>query len=316
MSKHEFRDEDGNVIDPSEIESGGYEVVDGAPAVEQAPAPKRKRGKVVAASAAVIALLAGGGGAAYVLTSGHGGGPAPVAAPSSSASVVAPSSSTLASSSPSSSAPAANGVNATPLPLHACLLGEADGVNSAQWPAGTPRPSLAMKVVDSVELPPTFTGLASSQKSDAEHRVQILQTAPDALGIYWDQRDSGLGPAWWKVSVETRTGRPVVAGEGAGTGNDRDFPGACTRTFESGTYLVVGRGIPGGAQAQQPGQIALSALKVDASSLQPDAPQIVWAVAGNRLLKTELVRTGTGAVSDPESSVSASTSPEPGDGAP
>lgn len=313
MSKHEFRDEDGNIVDPSEIANGGYEVVDETKSANPAPAPKRIHGKAVATTAAVIALLAGGGGAAYVLTTGHDSAPAPVAAAPSHASVAPSSSAPASSSSPSSSVPAAaNGVNSVALPLHACLLGEADGTNSAAWPTGSPRPGLALRVIDSVELPPTFTGLASSQKSDAEHRVQILQTSPTDLGIYWDQRDSSLGPKWWKVAVETGTGRPVVAGEGAGTGNDRDFPGACARTFESGTYLVVGRGIPGGAQAEQPGQIALSALKVDASSLQPDAPQVVWAVAGNYLLKTELVRVGSQTSFD--SSSAAASTPASGGG--
>lgn len=302
MSKHEFRDEDGNIVDPNEVASGGYEVVDEIDTNDE-PAPKRKGRRAVAVSAAVIALLAGGGGAAYVLTAGHDGASALVAVtPSSSASSVAPSSSTP-SSSPSSSTPgAANGVNSVPLPLVACT----GGVDDARWEAGAPRPSAALKVVDSVELPPGFTGRTSAQLGDALHRVQILQTGPAGLGVYWDQRDSGFGPSWWKVSVETGSGRPVVAGEGAGTGGDRDFAGACTSSFGSGTYLVTGRGIPGGAQADQPGQIELSALKVDSSSLKEDAPQVVWVVARNQLLKTELVRVG--------SSSSVSTTPATGGG--
>lgn len=295
----EYRDENGNLVDPAEI--GDYEAVDSA--------PKSKRGRVIAASVAAVALLAGGAAGTYYVTGERGDAPAPAvaSAPQSVSSVsVVPSS---AASSASSMPPAANGINAAPLPpLVACT----GGVDDAKWEAGAPRPQAALKVIDSVELPSGFTGRTSSQKSDAEHRVQILQTAPDALGIYWDQRDSGLGPKWWKVAVETHTGRPVVAGEGAGTGTDRDFRGACTSSFESGTYLVTGRGIPGGAQATEPGQIPLSALKVDASSLAKGAPQVAWAVAGNRLLKTELVRVGAGTSSSDASSSESSTAPSDG----
>ncbi|WP_270484855.1 hypothetical protein [Gordonia jacobaea] len=302
----EYVDEDGNPVSADEIAKGGYEVVDETTANPE-PAPKRKGRGAVAVSAAVIALLAAGGGTAYVLTSSHGDAPAPVAAaPSSSvSSSVAPSSSTP-SSSPSSTPGAANGVNSIPMPTSACVLSESDGVGIAQWETGARPPSGALKVVDSVELPSTFTGLASSQKSDALHRVQILQTGPAELGIYWDKRDSALSAPWWKVSVETRTGRPVVAGEGGGAGGDADFAGACKVDFHPGTYRVLGDHIPGGAEAERPGQIALSAVKVDASSLVESSKQVVWAVAGNYLLKTELVRAGSTSAA---SSSTASTTP-------
>lgn len=307
MSKHEFRDEDGNVIDPSEIESGGYEVVDGAPAVEQAPVPTHKGRKVVAASAAVIALLAGGGGAAYVLTSGHGGGPAPVAAPSSSASVVAPSSSTLASSSPSSSLTpsAANGVNSVPLPpLDACV----GGVRDAAWPEGAPKPTAGLRVLSTLQLPPTMTGLIGANVDQQLHRMQILQTGANQLGVYWDQRDSGLNQGWWKTTIETSSKYPVIAGEGQGAGHDVDFPGACRTTYDPGLYRVAGEGIPRGA-VDAAGRVEVAALKVDSSSLRPDAPQVVWIVVRTQLLKTELLRAGGGS-----SSASASTTPATGGG--
>lgn len=306
MPKHEFRDENGNVIDPSEIESGGYEVVDGAPAVEQAPVPTHKGRKVVAASAAVVALLAGGGGVAYVLTSGHGGTQAPAAAPSSSASSsVSPS---TPSSSPSSSTPsAANGVNSVPLPpLDACV----GGVRDAAWPEGAPKPTAGLRVLSALQLPPTMTGLIGANVDQQLHRMQILQTGANQLGVYWDQRDSGLSQGWWKTTIETSSKYPVIAGEGQGAGHDVDFPGSCRTTYDPGLYRVAGEGIPRGA-VDDAGRVEVAALKVDSSSLQPDAPQVVWIVVRTQLLKTELLRAGGGS-----SSSSASTTPADGDGAP
>ena len=170
-----------------------------------------------------------------------------------------------------------------------------------------------LKVIDSVQLPPSFSGRVGAQLSEQMHRVQILQTGDTGLGIYWDERDSPLSSGWWKVSVETGSGRPVVAGEGRGAGGDKDFPGACTSFFKPDTYLVVGSGVPGAAQADQPGQIPLSALKVDASSLKAGAPQVVWAVARDKLLKTELMWASGGSASS-SSSASVSTTPATGEG--
>lgn len=298
----EYRDENGNLVDPAEIDD--YEEVD------PEAAPKSKRGRVIAASIAAVALLAGGAAGTYHFMGERGDAPAPaVASAPQSAPQSVSSASVIPSSTPSSvSSSASPSVSAAPLPpLNAC----AGGVNEAKWPAGAPQPEAELRVLNATQLPSTITGLITSQVSQQLHKMQVLQTAPTQLGVYWDQRDSGLDGGWWKATIDTTGQYPAVAGEGQGTGHDVDFPGACKTVFDPGTYRVVGEGIPLGARDGAKGQITVAALKVDASATTPGAPQMVWLVVRDKLLKTELVRSG-GTTSDGVSSSAASTTPSDG----
>lgn len=163
-----------------------------------------------------------------------------------------------------------------------------------------------------------MTGRIKPQIDEEASRVQMVQTAPTDLGVYWDERDAPLSKSgWWKVSVETGTGRPVIAGEAPGTGHDVPYSGACKAHFDAGPYRVVGKGIPLGAKATGAGtsMVNVAALIVDGSSgTSPVAtddgkPQIVWLVVRDRLLRTQLVRPG-----DDTSSSSPASTTEPADG--
>lgn len=298
QEEFEYFDEAGNPVDPSDLD--GYEVVDETPGATP-PAPHRIPKALIALGA--VAALAIGGGIAYGLhTVGNQSTVADVKAGVSSKAASASSAYRSESSAVESSVQQA-------IPIRAC-----QGDVEKAGPSG----DLEMKSLSYVDLPPAMTGRIKPQIDEEASRVQMVQTAPTDLGVYWDERDAPLSKTgWWKVAVETGTGRPVIAGEAPGTGHDVPYHGACKTHFDSGLYRLTGKGVPLGAKAAGAGtsMVNVAALMVDGSSgtspLATDdgKPQIVWLVVRDRLLRTQLVRPGD----DTESSSSASTT-EPADG--
>ena len=283
MSEYEYVDENGNPVDPADLAE--YEVVDDAPAPAAAPPAPHRVPKALLALGAV-AVLAVGGGIAYGLHSiGDQSTVADVKAGVSSKAASASSAYRSESSAVESSVQQA-------IPIRACQ-GDVEKAGLGG--------DLEMRILSYVDLPPSMTGRITPQIDEEASRVQMVQTAPTDLGVYWDERDAPLSKTgWWKVSVETGTGRPVIAGEAPGTGHDVPYSGACKTHFDAGSYRVVGKGIPLGAKATGAGtsMVNVAALMVDgASGISPLAtddgkPQIVWLVVRDRLLKTELMRPG------------------------
>ena len=304
MPEYEYVDEQGNPVDPASLDD--YEVVDETPvATPPAPAPPQHRIPKALMAIGAVAALTIGGGVVYGLHSvGNQSTVGDVKAGVSSKAASASSAYRSESSAVESSVQQA-------IPIRAC-----QGDVTKAGPSG----DLEMRILSYIDLPPSMTGRIKPQIDEEASRVQMVQTAPTDLGVYWDERDAPLSKTgWWKVSVETGTGRPVIAGEAPGTGHDVPYPGACKARFDSGLYRVTGKGIPLGAKAAGVGtsssMVNVAALMVDgASGTSPVAtddgkPPIVWLVVRDRLLRTQLVRPGD----DTESSSSAATT-EPADG--
>ena len=305
QEEFEYFDEAGNPVDPSDLAE--YEVVDEAPAVTPpAPSPPQHRIPKALIAIGAVGVLAIGGGIAYGLHNlGNESTAADVRAGVSSKAASASSAYRSESSAVESSVRQA-------IPIRAC-----QGDVEKAGPSG----DLEMRILSYIDLPPSMTGRIKPQIDEEASRVQMVQTAPSDLGVYWDERDAPLSKTgWWKVSVETGTGRPVIAGEAPGTGHDVPYSGACKAHFDSGLYRVTGKGIPLGAKAAGVGtapMVNVAALMVDGSSgTSPVAtddgkPQIVWLVVRDRLLRTQLVRPGDDTES---SSPAASTEPADGEG--
>ncbi|ANQ74427.1 hypothetical protein [Rhodococcus sp. 008] len=264
----EYVDEDGNPIDPSELEGLDYEVIDepapqtpstGPDAPEAATISKSSKGIIVGALAAVLLV---GGGAAFAFSQ-------------------VGNKNTVDDVKSSAETARREVVTGARPPLDAC---DGSALKKAGWERGEGTPSLQLTVVKSVPLPAGFadrTRVSNNPLAD----TAILQFGDRSLGVYEENADAELGAGrWWKVAVTTAP-ELAVTGEAEGPGGETDAATAC-KTVIGGVYRVVGEGIPPSTQEMQADLVNVSALKGDGAE-----PTTVWAVAGDRLLKTTLEHT-------------------------
>lgn len=271
--EYEYFDETGNQIDPQDLDGVDYEVVDEPAAAPQAgqpePVPTASGDGggsgislgVIAAVIAVVMLV--GGGAIYGLAWLGSDISAGKAVEDAQAGVETKKREVVDEVRPE---------------LDAC---DGTDIKKAAWVRGDSTPALQLKVVDSVSLPAGFADRTAAA-DDPTEETTIFQFGDRSLGIY--DEDPKLKVAegrWWKVTATTD---PLVAvtGEAQGEGRDKDADTAC-ESVAGGVYRVVGEGIPATSKEMQDGLVQVSVLKGDGVN-----PAIVWAVAGDRLLKTTL----------------------------
>lgn len=321
MSDEEvYLDEDGNIVDPSELAAGGYEIVDDDVALEPpavppmtevptstGPAPKA----LLAAGAAVVVLVGGGivWGAQQLGSQNTAGG-----IKSAAASKKAEVESSYRSESASVRASAAD-ERAGIMPVTACGGYTGEGLAAAAW-SGDSRPSMQLKITSITDLPSGFrshagdllTGGASqaaqvstwadpSQGAGADGgsgpRLVLLQLTSSRIGVYTGSGGSTEeGGSWWKATAATDPVR--ITGEGPGTGTDQPMRGACKTDFAAGDYLVAGNGSTGD-------RTHLSAVIASGESKSTTA----WAIVGTKLAQLTLERDG-----DVGSSPAPTTTPE------
>lgn len=274
--QYEYFDEDGNPIDPSELEGGDYEIVDEQPTVtvslppaspsEQAPtAPAADEGLTISKGSkgviigALAALLLVGGGATFALSQiGNQN-----TAEDVKTTVATKKQEAVAGARPD---------------LNAC---DGSDLKKARWERGGNTPALQLKVIESVPLPSGFANRAAAS-TDPVAETAILQFGDRSLGIYEKDPKSELGAGlWWKVTATTDP-QLAVTGEAEGKGGDVDAATAC-ESVTGGVYRVVGDGIPAKSKEMQADLVQVSALKGDGAD-----PTTVWVVAGDHLLKTTL----------------------------
>ncbi|UEA60674.1 hypothetical protein LK459_07535 [Gordonia otitidis] len=314
-----YVDEDGNVIDPSELEAGGYEIVDDADAASDHPAappmtevptstgPTPKAPKaLLAVGAAVVALVLGGVVyGAHAIGSQNTAGDIKAAASSKKDELESRYQSESASVRGSAEAE-----RAELAPTASCGEYTGKGLASAQW-TGSDRPSMRLKVTSTTDLPSGFTSRAgdllkggASQPSPISTwadpsqgagpdggtgpRVVLLQLTTDQIGAYTGSGGATeQGGSWWKATASTSPVR--IAGEGPGTGTDQPMRGACRTDFQPGDYNVASNGSTGD-------RTRLAAVIASGESKSTTA----WAIVGTKLAQLTLEHDG-----------SASSSPAP-----
>lgn len=305
-----YVDELGNPVDPSELEAGGYEIVDDAAAAEPpaappmtevptsatGPAPKAPKA-LLAAGAAVLALIGGG-----VVYGAHSIGSQNTASDIKAG--VGHKKSEIESSYRSESASvraSAADERAGIAPITACGGYTGEGLAAAAW-TGDQRPSMKLAITSITDLPsgfkdragdllksggaasaaPVTTWADASQGAGADGgsgpRLVILQLANSQIGVY-----TGSGPStedggsWWKATAATDPVR--ITGEGPGTGTDQPMRGACKTDFAAGDYNVTGTGATGD-------RTRLSAVIASGENKSTTA----WAIVGTRLAQLTLER--------------------------
>ncbi|WP_270484853.1 hypothetical protein [Gordonia jacobaea] len=302
-----YLDENGNVIDPAELEAGGYEVVEyetvpdqpvaqTVPAA-QTPGPRAPKALLAAGAAAVVLL---GGGVVYGASQlGSQNTASDIRAGVASKKEQVESSYRAESASVRGSAEAERpGL----LTTTACGEYAGQGLTAAQW-TGDQRPSMQLKITSITDLPSGFRSRAGDLLTGASSaaapvstwadpsqgagpdggsgpRLVLLQLTGSQIGIY-----TGSGPAteqggsWWKATSSTSPVR--ITGEGPGTGTDKAMRGACRTDFAAGDYLVVGDGSTGD-------RTRLSAVIASGESKSTTA----WAIVGTRLAQLTLEHDG------------------------
>jgi hypothetical protein len=286
--EYEYFDEAGNRIDRKDLEGMDYEVVDEpAAASHQPPLPdsdpsaplpaissidggsgtstSKGRG-VIAAVIAVILLV--GGGAAYGFSRIGNDNSASEAVEDVKAEVETKTQEAVEDTRPK---------------LDAC---DGTDIRKAAWGRGKNTPTLQLKVVESVQLPPGFAERTAAA-DDKVDETTLFQFADRSLGIYDENPKQTVAEGrWWKVNVSTDP-TVTVTGEAQGGGRDKNAVTACT-SINGGVYRVVGEGIPDTNKEMQQDLVTLSVLKGDGVD-----KTTVWAVASDRLLKTTLEYTPT-----------------------
>ncbi|WP_438472813.1 hypothetical protein [Rhodococcus erythropolis] len=262
---YEYVDEDGNPIDPSELEGIDYEVIEepvpqtpptGPDAPETATVSKGSKGIIVGALAAVLLV---GGGAAFAFSQ-------------------VGNQNTVDDVKSSAETKRQDVVAGARHGLDAC---DSSDLKKASWKRGDGIPALQLTVVGSISLPVGFADRTAAS-TDPVAETAILQFGDRSLGIYEEDPASELGAGkWWKVLADTDP-ELVVTGEAEGKGGDVDAATAC-ESMKGGVYRVVGAGIPAKSKEMQAGLAQVSALKADGAE-----QTTVWVVAGDRLLKTTL----------------------------
>lgn len=320
MSDEVFIDEDGNIVDPAELEAGEYELVDDDTDVEpeslaaqpmtEVPTLTRPAPKALLAVGAAAVVLIGGG----VVYGAHALGSQNTAADIKAG--VESKKSAIESSYRSESASARASVadeRADIAPVTACGGYMGAGLAAAAW-TGDQRPSMRLKVTSITDLPsgfrdragdlltngasqaaPVSTWADPSQGAGPDGgsgpRLVLLQLTSSQIGIY-----TGSGPAteqggsWWKATSSTSPVR--ITGEGPGTGTDQPMRGACRQDFTPGDYNVTGNGSTGD-------RTRLSAVIASGEAKSTTA----WALIGTKLAQLTLER-------DVNSSSSSSPTPD------
>ncbi|OBC01737.1 hypothetical protein [Gordonia sp. 852002-50395_SCH5434458] len=176
-----------------------------------------------------------------------------------------------------------------------------DELARAQWDGQGEKPAYQLRELAETALPAGFVARKAKADNGQPRELVMLQLSDSRMGVYISTTsvDSQSGKsAWWKVTVAT-SGDPAILGEGMGDGTDRDMRGAC-ETVSEGQYLVVDDG-----HDDEPTSLAL---------LKPTkADGVVYAIAGDRLLKLGLERVDTshGAETGQEGGASVSSSAVP-----
>lgn len=316
MAEHEheefFVDEDGNPIDPSELEDGEFEIVDEpfaeAPGAldevsedepESAPVPTVTMAPASAPATEAPAsnpTTVGGDGVAS--EDGHG---IPVKFLLVAAVVAAlilgglafgmnklgqenSISDVQAKATEKTEAVKDKVEDTTHPPIDAC---DGKQLKDAMWgDSRGDKPKTQLRIVKVMTLPKAFADRVEGLGDAATERVVLLQQSNRDLGVY----ASAPGPkdargksttSWWKVRVATADGVRVIE-DGEGTGEDADAATAC-KSGKGGIYAVVGDGVPAEAKGMREGQVVVSAAKPDGAEAET-----VWVVMGDVLAKTVL----------------------------
>lgn len=258
----EYFDEAGNRIDSNDLMGVEYEVVEGQQPGQPAPTAAAGGGRiskgVIFGVLALVVLV--GGGAAFGLSQL---GNTDTAVTDVQTKVATKKKEIIDEVRPE---------------LDAC---DGTQIKKAAWVRGDSKPSLQLKVVDSVALPPGFAERTAAA-ADPTEETTLFQFGDRTLGIY-DENPKATVPEgrWWKVTAHTDP-KLAVTGEAQGGGRDKNAVTACT-SVTGGVYRVVGEGIPATSREMQDDLVQVSVLKGD--GVDADT---VWAVVGAQLLKTTL----------------------------
>ncbi|MCC3322649.1 hypothetical protein FOB84_21100 [Gordonia bronchialis] len=275
MSDNEFEyvDEDGNVVDPSEL-GDEYEIVDEEvvtePVDEAAPVPVTgdhgggtatgsgmpKSVKLTLGAVGLVALAVGG---ALVV------GLSKIGSENTAADVKAGASSKYAQASSavaSKSSAVRSEVDATVGAVDTCRVGAAaasspTGTLADAVMTGSARPRLELVIDATAPLPTTFVrAKAGAEAADAGQgkkllarnakRLDLIQLGKDSWAAYaYTAPDDAPAPAWRKADVTVADGDITVTGDRDWPGGDAPTAGSCEHGTP-GAYAVSGQ-IPAGA---------------------------------------------------------------------
>ncbi|WP_287004241.1 MULTISPECIES: hypothetical protein [Gordonia] len=298
-----YVDEDGNAVDPAELDAGGYQIVDktdtpvpGSPAAQVERASKVPKALLAVAAVAVLAV---GGGAVYALHSigdQHTAADIKAGAERKKDEVEAGVQDRAADE------------RAELMPVTACGGYTGSGLAAAQW-TGDERPSMQLAITSVTDLPSGFRSHAGDLLTDgAQPAAPVTTWADPSQGA---GTEGGSGPrlvllqlSTSQIGVYTGSGGSVedggswwkatssvspvrITGEGPGTGTDMAMRGACRTSFEAGDYLVTGDGSTGD-------RTRLSAVIASGESKSATA----WAIVGTRLAQLTLERDSNAANSN------------------